>query len=389
MHGRVALLRDVVIFRQNLFRVSEPFITEQAGRLRRYRPVYLGRLRFGRAPDQARSLALEDQGRWRSWPGIAWQVLARSPSAYKRLLGDTRPSLIHAHFGIDGVYALPLARRLGVPLITTFHGFDATLSTAALLTSPAWANYPLFRGQLARRGSLFLCVSSYIQQRVLAMGFPADRTHVHYTGVDCQAIQPRAPEEETETILHVARLVEMKGTRYLLRAFATLMPLHPGATLVIIGDGELSRPLHTLARSLGLGDRVRFLGALPHAKALAWMRKAAMLVLPSVLTNTGRVEGLGMVLLEAAATGVPVVATSVGGIAEGVQDGQTGYLVPERDSLALCRRMSELLTQSTERRRMGCRARSFVEAKYDIRRQSERLEDLYDSVLSTRNFDER
>ena len=382
-------MRDVAIFRQNLFRVSEPFITGQASFLQRYRPVYLGRLRFGDAPGQARSLALEDKGRWRSWPAIGWQVLTRSPTGYQRLLGDIRPSLIHAHFGIDGVYALPLARRLGVPLVTTFHGFDATLSTAALLSSPAWINYPLFRRQLARRGSLFLCVSSYIRRRVLAMGFPAGRTHVHYTGVDCRAIRPRDPQEETETILHVARLVAMKGTQYLLRAFALLAQQRPNVSLVIVGDGELGRPLRGLARSMGLEGRVRFLGALPHAQALAWMRKAAMLVLPSIHTNTGRVEGLGMVLLEAAATGVPAIASRVGGIEEGVVDGRTGYLVPERDSAALCRRMDDLLDQPAERRRMGAEAREFVEAKFDIRRQNARLEDFYDGVLADRNNHER
>ena len=382
-------MRDVAIFRQNLFRVSEPFITEQAGGLQRYRPVYLGRLRFGGAPDQARSLALQDKGRWRSWPAIGWQVLTRGATAYERLLGDIRPSLIHAHFGIDGVYALPLARRLGVPLVTTFHGFDATLSTAALLSSPAWTNYPLFRRQLARRGSLFLCVSAYIRRRVLSMGFPAERTHVHYTGVDCQAIRPRDPNEETETILHVARLVEMKGTQYLLRAFALLTRQRPDVTLVIIGDGELGRPLRSLARSLGLEGRARFLGALPHAQALAWMRKAAMLVLPSIHTSTGRVEGLGMVLLEAAATGVPAVASRVGGIEEGVVDNRTGYLVAERDSAALCRRMDDLLSQPAERRRMGAEARRFVEDNFDIRRQNARLEDFYDGVLADRNDDER
>src|SRR6201999_1336894 len=119
---------------------------------------------------------------------------------YLRLLGARRPALLHAHFGIEGVYALPVAKRLGIPLITTFHGFDATLSTAALLRSPAWANYPLFRRSLARRGALFLSASAFIRERLLAMGFPESRTRVHYIGVDCRAIRPREPGEETRTV---------------------------------------------------------------------------------------------------------------------------------------------------------------------------------------------
>ncbi len=378
-----AQLREVAIFRHNLFRISEPFITQQAQGLRRYRPLYLGRLRFGDPPDRAASLALQDLSpRWKL-PSVGWQMITRNPGPYRRLLGDHRPSLIHAHFGVEGVYALPLASRLKVPLVTTFHGFDATLSTAALLCSPAWANYPLFRRRLARQGDLFLCASSFIRDRVLAMGFPEARTRVHYIGVDCGAIRPRDPLEETPTILHVARLVEVKGTRYLIRAFGKLARRHAGVQLVIIGDGPLKRSLQTLAGSLGL-DRVRFLGALDHAQVLAWMRKAAMLVLPSVRTRSGRVEGLGMVSLEAAATGVAVIGSSVGGIPEGVIDGQTGFLVPERDADALAARMGALLDAPATRQRLGSQARAFVEQKFDMRRQTGTLEDLYDAVLSGR-----
>ena len=372
------------IFRQNLFRISEPFITEQAQQLQRYQPLYLGRLRYGPAPDGARSLALSDSGRWRSVPQIGWQMATRAARPFQRALGSVRPSLIHAHFGIDSVHALPLARRLAVPLITTFHCFDATLSTAALLSSPAWINYPLFRHRLARHGDLFLCVSAFIRERVLAMGFPEQRTLVHYTGVDWRAIRPRDPGEETRTVLHVARLVEMKGTEYLIRAVAALARTHPQVRLDIVGDGLLRPRLQALAGSLGLGPRVRFLGALPHADALSHMRRAAMLVLPSVYTLTGRVEGLGMVLLEAAATGVPVVASRVGGIPEGVLDGETGVLVPERDAEALCVSMASLLDQPDTRRRMGAAARVLVEQRFDIHRQGEMLEGFYDAVRSRR-----
>jgi glycosyltransferase involved in cell wall biosynthesis len=374
--------REIAVFRHNLFRISEPFITQQAGQLRRYKPLYVGRLRYGDAPAGADSLALSDLGG--IWPmaRIGWQMLSRDPGPYQRLLAGRRPALIHAHFGIEGVYALPLAQRLGIPLITTFHGFDATLSTAALLTSPAWANYPLFRGRLARQGNLFLAASGFIRERLLAMGFPAAHTHVHYIGVDCQAIQPRDPAEETLTILHVARLVEVKGARYLIRAFARLAGQFPDVELAIVGDGPLKNALQALAKSLGVEHRVRFLGALPHTKVLAWMRKAAMLVLPSVRTSTGRAEGLGMVLLEAAATGVPAIGSRIGGIPEGIADSQTGFLVPEKDPEALAQRMADLLADPALRLGMGARARAFVLERFDIRRQTEKLEAFYDALLS-------
>ncbi len=146
----------------------------------------------------------------------------------------------------------------------------------------------------------------------------------------------------------------------------------------------LRRPLHALARRLRLGPRVRFLGARPHAEAMAWLRGAAMLVLPSVHTRTGRVEGLGMVLLEAAATGVPAIGSQVGGIPEGMVDGETGFLVPERDPEALCRRMTVLLDDPGLRRRMGEAARRDVERRFGIARQAAALERFYAGVLGGR-----
>lgn len=374
---------EVAIFRNNLFRISEPFITEQAQRLQRYRPFYLGRLRFGAVPDGAEALALEDFTGIGKWPRIGAQMLSRDPAPYLRLLRSRRPALIHAHFGIDGVYALPVARRLGVPLVTTFHGYDATLATRHFLYSPAWFNYPLFRRHLARQGRLFLCVSEFIRQRVLAMGFPEDRTHVHYIGIDVEATQTRDPAEELPIILHVGRQVEMKGTAYLIRAFASIADQRPDVELVIIGDGALRGRMQALAQSLGLGPKVRFLGALPHHSVMAWMRKAAMMVLPSVQTRTGRNEGLGMVFLEAAATGVPMIGSHQGGIPETIVDGETGLLVPQRNVEALAAQIERLLDDRGMREHMGRQARALVEQRFDIRGQTARLEAFYDLALSS------
>lgn len=373
-------VREVAIFRHNLFKISEPFIAQQAQRLRRYRPVYLGRLRFGSPPAGAACLALQDLARW-SLPLIGWQMLSRDPRPYLRLLQGRSLSLIHAHFGVEGVYALPLRRRLGVPLVTTFHGFDATLATYALLSSPAWAHYAWSRRKLAREGDLFLCASAFVRDRLLALGFPEERTRTHYIGVDCRAIRPRDPAEEVPAILHVARLVEVKGTGHLLRAFAPLARRHDAVQLVIIGDGPLRRSLQALATALGVQDRVRFLGAMPHEQVLAWMRRAAVLVLPGVRTATGRAEGLGLVLLEAAATGVAVIGSDVGGIPEAVIDGRTGFLVPSRDEGALAQRLGELLDDPAMRHRMGAEGRALAEQRFDMQQQTAALETLYDSLL--------
>jgi glycosyltransferase involved in cell wall biosynthesis len=112
------------------------------------------------------------------------------------------------------------------------------------------------------------------------------------------------------------------------------------------------------------------------------MRRAAMLVLPGIRTATGRVEGLGMVLLEAAATGVPVIGSKVGGIPECIVDGQSGFLVPERDADALAERIGVLLDDPLLRHRMGAAGRLLVERRFDARQQTQVLEGIYDAVLA-------
>lgn len=379
-------MKSAVIYRHQIFKQSEPFITAQAQSLTRYRPLYVGRERMGKSPTGADVVALSDKSEPLAGAMKLVYAATRNPQPYRKLLSGRRPALIHAHFGVDGVYALPLAKSLGIPLITTFHGFDATLSTRSLLTSgsPALINYALFRRSLARQGRLFLCVSEFIRNKIKSLGFPEDRAQLHYIGIDVSSMSLRDALEERHIIVHVARLVEKKGTRYLLEAFAKCLQRHPEFRLVIIGDGPLRAKLEALARELSLGEKVRFEGALAHAEVLAWIRKACALVLPSVYAATGDAEGLGMVLLEAAAQGVPLLGTRHGGIPEVIEDGITGFLVNERDVAGLSNRLSALMGDAELRRRMGLSARTMVETRFDICKQTARLESLYDQVIACR-----
>lgn len=374
-------MRQVAIYRHNLFKLSEPFITRQADFLQRYHPLYLGRLRYGAPPPGADVLALDALAPQMRLLPAAWHMLSASPHPFLYSLAGRHLDLIHAHFGVDGVYALPLAARLGIPLVTTFHGFDATLGSLGLLTNPAWTRYALQRGALARRGTLFLAASKFLRDKLLALDFPPERVLVHYIGVDTQSITLRHFAHEEPIILHVARLEEVKGTEWLIRAFAGVATQHPQARLVIIGEGKLRKKLQKLAGETGVADRIMFLGARPHQEVLVWMQRAAMVVLPSVKTASGREEGLGLVLLEAAASGVPGIGTRVGGIPEGIAEGETGFLVPERDVESLSIAMGTLLANPPLRQRMGQAARNRVERLFDMRRQTASLEDIYDALL--------
>ncbi len=370
---------NIIIYRNQLFKISESFITNQAESLQGFTPIYMGRKTFGQAPDNVRVVSMDNASKVKN---INY-VLFRNTDYFKEKVVKFNPKLIHAHFGVEGVYAMNLAKQLKIPLITTFHGFDATTSNNALLFSkkPAWINYLLYRKKLAQNGDLFICVSNFIREKVLALGFPEDRTITHYIGIDINIGRTVVEKENNKTILHVARLTEKKGTKYLIDAFAIIHKKIKEIKLIIIGTGDLENELKEQVKKLNLDKDVVFLGAQIHSKVLEWMQKVDVFCLPSVTADSGDAEGLGMVFLEAALYEVPTVATMHGGIPEVVIDGETGYLVPEKNSEKLAEKLLLLLNNEKLRKEMGSQARKMVENKFDIKKQTERLEEIYKGLL--------
>ena len=356
------------IFRAPLFNASETFVQTHALALRRYRPLLVG---------------LEDKSN--ALPDLGDRLLvARHPLRLK-LLGDAgemaarlrphRPALVHAHFATDGLLALPLAEALGVPLVTTLHGFDVSRSRAAMLRSGrlTWMRYALLRHRLQRQGALFVAVSDAIRRRALAEGFPEARTVTLHNGVDLSRFAAGRPEPGL--ILHVGRLVEKKGTAVLLKAFGEIARRHPHARLVVIGDGPLRLRLEAAAP-----PGVRFTGALPPDGVASWLSRAAMLAAPSLTAGDGDAEGLPTVVLEAAAASVPAVVSDHSGLPEAVADGETGLVAPEGDVAALAGALDTLLASPETCARMGAAARRRAEELFDAAKQAAALEALYDRV---------
>src|SRR6185437_4521025 len=239
------------------------------------------------------------------------------------------------------------------------------------------------RRRLIREGDLFLAVSDAVRRLAVGAGYPAERTMTHYLGVDLAAF-PVGHGDREATVLHVGRLVEKKGTGVLLDAFARVRAAQPAARLVIIGDGPLRGSLEALADRLGLGEAVRFLGSQPHASVAEWMRRAAVLAVPSVTARDGDAEGLPTVVMEAAASGLAVVGSDHSGIPEAIDDGRSGFVVAEGEALPLARCLTELLVSRDLRRSMGAAGRYLAERRFDRVRQFARLEALYDDLIARR-----
>lgn len=354
---------------------SEAFIVEQANHLRRYSPTFVvGRLLEAVPFKSIAATVPGDLLRERMY------MLSRSSHFFADRAALQQLPLLHAHFGPDGVYAMALAESLDIPLIVTYHGFEAVASKLALWLSREVMNYQflIHENALKHRVSAIVVVSDFVRRRLLAKGYPAEKIVLHYIGVDTEKFSPARQKPDERYILSVGRHTRRKGIATLLTAFARIARQHPEVTLVQVGAGPLSAELHALAARLGIAERVRFLGAQPHGRVLELMKGAEIFSLPSQTSGSGDSEALGIVFNEASACAVPVVSTLHGGIPEAVLDGETGMLVPERDDRALADRLDILLRDRALARRMGQRGREYMLDQFDIRRQTADLEAIYD-----------
>jgi colanic acid/amylovoran biosynthesis glycosyltransferase len=298
-----------------------------------------------------------------------------------RQLRKLKPVLIHAHFGPMGVRALPLARALNVPLIVTFHGYDATIPDDLARKSQHYSHrkYARRRGELQNTASLFIAVSRFVGEQLLRQGFAPDKIAIHYVGVDVSLFRPETSVSREQIVLFAGRLERVKGCDYVIQAMARVQDTFPKVSLLIIGDGSMRPELERMAKETL--RNCRFLGFQPPEVVRYWMARACIFAAPGVRTESGAEEGLGLTLVEAQSSGLPVVGFASGGISEAVVNGRTGLLSNERNVDSLSQNITTLLLDGELRTRMGIMARQHVSANFNLRRQAETLEELFRRVV--------
>ncbi len=372
-------MKEVGIYRKAFAQISETFIQEQARSLVQYRPTFISCKLLNQVSFQHVSICQNDF--WGIKQAIYW--LTRSPHLFNRHDTLNKLGLIHAHFGVDGVYAMALANKLNISFLVTFHGYDVTVYRSAMWRYKTLLYYQLIfhEQELKQKASAFIAVSHFLAKKLFEKGYPKEKIIQHYIGVDTEKFFPLRQEANERYILCVGRHTEKKGIDILLRAFARIVSKHPDVWLVQVGSGSMTRKLHALAEQLGINHRVRFLGAQSHETVLQLMHSAEIFSLPSCTAKNGDSEALGIVFNEASACGIPIVSTWHGGIPEAVLDGETGFLVPEKEDAALADKLDALLSDRALGKKMGQRGRDFVCDVFDIRKQTVKLEAIYDSLL--------
>jgi colanic acid/amylovoran biosynthesis glycosyltransferase len=281
--------------------------------------------------------------------------------------------LLHAHFGASSAWTLPLKRKLGVPLITTFHGYDISLRSSIEEWGDSYC-------ELFAEGDLFLVGGGYMRRRLVELGCPEEKIEVHHLGINTRnfAFASRRPGDNGKVVLlFVGRFTEKKGLPYALQAISEVYSDHKNIEFRIVGDGEFRPQIERLVRELGIGECVTLMGAQSNAAVAEEMARAHIFLSPSVTAADGDSEGTPIALMEAQSSGMPVVSTNHADIPEVVLDGKSGFLVPERDVEALAERISYLIANPQSWEAMGEAGRMHIEESYNSHLSARKLEEIY------------
>jgi colanic acid/amylovoran biosynthesis glycosyltransferase len=288
--------------------------------------------------------------------------------------------ILHVYFGHIGVHLLPLLEICPLPVVVSFHGADAQID----LHKPA---HLARTRRMVEKATLLLVRSESLAARLAALGAPPEKIRLHRTGVPIEDIhftQRSAPADGEWRCVQACRLIAKKGLVTSLRAFAEFHRELPRATFVIAGEGPQLQDLQSLAHSLGLADCVSFPGFLPQQKLRALYAQSHLFLHPSELGADGDQEGVPNAMLEAMASGMPVVATLHGGIPEAVQNGISGLLTAERDAPALAQSLLTLARDPARYAAMSAAASDRVRSAFALGSQARALERIYGEALASR-----
>ena len=301
---------------------------------------------------------------------------------------EDKPKVIHAHFGPSGHAILPLKRLLGVPMITSFYGYDLS---RLVYERPEWKRK--YRS-LFTYGDLFLVEGNHMRKTLVELGCPENKARVQHLGVDLDRIpfvsRTREPDEPVR-VLAAASFREKKGLVYAVEAFGKLKIGHPRIKMqmTIIGDSSGSpeeeyqkKTIVEMIEKYDLSNQVVMMGYQPVSVFVRELYRHQIFLSPSVHALDGDTEGgIPVAIIEASASGMPVVSTTHCDIPEAILQDRSGFLVPERDPDALAEKLSVLVSTPEIWGPMGASGREHIETHYDVKKQSRKLETIYDALL--------
>jgi glycosyltransferase involved in cell wall biosynthesis len=281
--------------------------------------------------------------------------------------------VVLAEFGMAGVEVLDVCIRAKIPLVVNFHGYDAF--HADILNS-----YQHEYRRMFEIASSIIVGSYHMEKQLVALGAPQEKVVCHHLAVDVDEFKGGDPAESLPVFVAVGRFVDKKAPHLTILAFSEIAQQQPQARLIMVGTGVLFEACQQLIKALGLSEQIQLVGARPHHEVAELLRKARVFVQHSVTTHYGDSEGTVVSVLEACATGLPVVCTRHAGMNDTVLHGETGFLVDEGDIEGMAAHMLTLARDADLAGRMGRRAREHVAANFSMEQHIARLAEVLEGA---------
>jgi colanic acid/amylovoran biosynthesis glycosyltransferase len=308
-----------------------------------------------------------------------WQISRAEVNTLISILETADARLLHIYFGHIAVHLLPLIRAWGKPSVVSFHGADVMVD----LEKPA---YREATKQMLEAVRLVLVRSESLGRALVEIGCPPEKIRIQRTGIPVQEISFRErvwPTDGAWKFVQACRLIEKKGLRTSLLAFAKFGAAHPRAAFTIAGEGPLGAELENQARELGIGDKVSFSGFLSQNELRELFYRSHIFLHPSERGADGNQEGVPNSMLEAMASGLPVFATEHGGIPEAIKNGESGILVREGNGEALARALLNAVENPRALTTIARNGAASVREKFEQSAQTQKLEEFYFEAMDS------
>ncbi|MES2707367.1 MAG: glycosyltransferase [Verrucomicrobiota bacterium] len=380
----------VACYCQDFLKPDMQHVHRQIVSLSRWKPAVITQKRENADrfpfPNEKRNLAVLPPPRWKNLRRFWFKHVRREPliiphSRARRLIYEVmrlEADVIHLFFGHIAVQLLPFLQACPRPVVVSFHGADVGVDA----DQGPWRDA---LREVFRCATLVLARSESLLEGLRSLGCPPEKLRLQRTGIplDAWPFVPRTPPADGAWhFVQACRLVPKKGLRTTLKAFAEIAETWPDARLTLAGNGPLLAELQTSAAAAGLADRVAFPGFLDQDQLRALIYSAHVFFHPSETPADGNREGVPNALLEAMASGLPVLATHHGGIPEAVTHGLSGFLTDEGDASALAKAALGFLPDSARYAALALAASQEVSAKFERTAQTAILEGFYDEALT-------
>ncbi len=288
---------------------------------------------------------------------------------FDKFLKKHNINVMLANYGPMAVALIDICRKAGIKLVVHFHGFDAT-------TYEVIESYRESYKEMFEKVDAIVVVSNDMKQQLISLGAKEGKIYLNPYGVDIKKFDGAKPETKGRIYISVGRFTAKKAPQLTIRAFVKVAQVFPDARLIMVGDGELWEESKRLAKELSIKEKIDFKGKMSPEEISELLKEARVFVQHSLKADNGDSEGTPNTVLEASATGLPIVSTLHAGIKDAVVHNETGFLVEEGNWEAMADYMIQLGKEAKLAGEMGRAARKHIEKKYEMSNQIQSLKNI-------------